>query len=272
MNTLKKTQIYEELREREENLRSIIKERKPKLATAPEGTLHVAVHKATGQAKFYLRTPNSGNGNGTYIRKSNKELIQQLADKKYDQKIIKESERELTAINDFLKKTDGLKYEQIYTKLTESEKSLISPIILDDVAFARTWQSEEYDRKGFKDGYPEHYSNRGERMRSKSEVLIANALDNAGIPYHYEKPLILNSGKIIHPDFTVLNLNTRQEYFWEHLGMMDNTEYALDALNRINEYEWNSIFPGKKLIITHEYSQHPLNTSAIANIIREYLC
>ena len=35
------------------------------------------------------------------------------------------------------------------------------------------------------------------------------------VPYHYEAPLYLKGRGIIHPDFTVLNIRTRQEYYWE---------------------------------------------------------
>ena len=38
------------------------------------------------------------------------------------------------------------------------------------------------------------------------------------VPNHYEAPLYLKGRGIIHPDFTVLNIRTRQEYYWEPYG------------------------------------------------------
>lgn len=40
-------------------------------------------------------------------------------------------------------------------------------------------------------------------MRSKSEVIIANMLFEADIPYEYEKELSLGEDGIFIPDFTI---------------------------------------------------------------------
>ena len=45
--------------------------------------------------------------------------------------------------------------------------------------------------------------------------------------------LFILSNRIIHPDFTVLNVRTREILYWEHLGMMDNKEYIESALAKI---------------------------------------
>ena len=117
----------------------------------------------------------------------------------------------------------------------------------------------------------EYYTDKGERVRSKSEILIANALNRNHIPYRYECPLYLAGYGTIHPDFTVLNVRLRKEMYWEHLGMMDEPEYIEDALNRISLYEKNHYFPGDRLILTHETLRHPLNSKNIENMIFQYL-
>ena len=45
--------------------------------------------------------------------------------------------------------------------------------------------------------------------------------------------------------------------------MMDDPEYAANALMRIDLYERNGIFPGDRLIITHETGRQPLRTRLI---------
>ena len=47
-----------------------------------------------------------------------------------------------------------------------------------------------------------HRSARAEPMRSKSEVIIADALTAAGVPYEYETPLVLGN-EMRSPDFTI---------------------------------------------------------------------
>lgn len=53
--------------------------------------------------------------------------------------------------------------------------------------------------------------------------------------------------------------------------MMDNAEYAESALRKIETYQRNNIFPGDRLILTHETSKHPINSRLIEKLIFKYL-
>lgn len=114
------------------------------------------------------------------------------------------------------------------------------------------------------------YYYKDERVRSKSEILIANALTKHNIPYRYEAPIYLNGYGTVYPDFTILNIRLRKELFWEHLGMMDDASYVEKALEKIDTYQKNNIFPGEKLILTHESAYRPLNTRIIDRMIECY--
>ena len=74
----------------------------------------------------------------------------------------------------------------------------------------------------------------------------------------------------IYPDFTVLNVKKRKEYYWEHFGMMDDPSYAEKVLQKLSTYEQNGIFPGEQLIITFETRKNPLNQKQISNLIEHY--
>ena len=76
---------------------------------------------------------------------------------------------------------------------------------------------------------------------------------------------------MIHPDFTVLNVRKRKENLWEHMGKMDDENYRDYALNRIIDYEKQGIFPGDKLILTHETLNNPINSKIIEKTILNYL-
>ncbi|MCD7922073.1 MAG: hypothetical protein LUG27_06510, partial [Clostridiales bacterium] len=69
---------------------------------------------------------------------------------------------------------------------------------------------------------------------------------------------------------TVLNINNREELLWEHFGMMDNKEYCVRTLRKIESYQKNGVFLGKNLIVTFETSQYPLETETIERNITEY--
>lgn len=80
----------------------------------------------------------------------------------------------------------------------------------------------------------------------------------------------MKDGLIIYSDFTVLNVRTGQEYILEFFGMMDNPEYANNAVRKINTYEKSGYFPGKNLIILFETSMYPLNQKILEAIVDEY--
>ena len=88
--------------------------------------------------------------------------------------------------------------------------------------------------------YPENLryeTERGDVVRSKSEVIIANILyqNREHILYKYERPLeIVENGrkKTIYPDFTIINKNTGKITYWEHAGRMDDPYYANDFVKK----------------------------------------
>ncbi|MDD3364135.1 MAG: RecQ family ATP-dependent DNA helicase [Syntrophomonas sp.] len=79
-------------------------------------------------------------------------------------------------------------------------------------------------------GVPKHKLNRiystskGDKVRSKSEVIIANLLYQYEVEYEYEKKLFYSPGKWIEPDFTI-KLKDGSEIYWEHLGMIGVESY-----------------------------------------------
>ena len=114
-------------------------------------------------------------------------------------------------------------------------------------------------------------SHKNIQVRSKSEKIIADTLERRGIPYKYEYPLKLKSGFIIYPDFLILNKRTRKEYYLEHLGMIDDTDYVKNAFRRIEEMQRQGIIIGKKLLITAETSDEPLDIRILNKLIGEFL-
>lgn len=90
-------------------------------------------------------------------------------------------------------------------------------------------------------------TSKGDYVRSKSEVIIANLLYNSELDYEYEKELKYDFG-IIRPDFTVKTPNGNI-YYWEHLGMLGKEEYDNTWLFKKNIYD--NQFNGK-LKVTYE--------------------
>lgn len=87
----------------------------------------------------------------------------------------------------------------------------------------------------------------GNKVRSKSEVIICNELFNSHIKYEYEKKLYYSENKWIEPDFTIKLSNS--ELYWEHLGMLGKDDYDSRWSRKIDIY--NKYFPNR-LIKTYE--------------------
>ena len=142
---------------------------------------------------------------------------------------------------------------------------------MSDEDYVAMWLNHKYVKKEISETIPYFETDHKERVRSKSELTIANALARYGIPYRYECPLILKNRIKIHPDFTVLNVKNRHQLYWEHRGMMDNPEYASHTVERLKQYMRSGLIPGRDLIITEETAEDPLGTDEIDMIIKEYL-
>ncbi len=69
-----------------------------------------------------------------------------------------------------------------------------------------------------------HITSRGDAVRSKSEVIIANLFHAKGVHYLYEEPLIVD-GVTKYPDFTIEDDDTGITYYWEHCGMLSDPAY-----------------------------------------------
>ena len=263
---MNKIKMY--LSQRKIFLQNLVKQKNLALSHAPEGFLRICNYK--NKPRYYYRD-NPQDFNGHYIRSEDSYLAAQLAQKDYDSKILVSARKELKAIDTFYSLMPHHTVEDIYSTLHPARQSLISPIQLSDEQYIKYWQSYKYPQKPFAEDMPTLYTSNGERVRSKSEIMIADLLHREKVPYRYECPLYLNGHGTIHPDFTLLRISDRKELYWEHLGIMDDPEYAEKAVHRINSYIQNEIFPGDRLILSFETRYNPLNSKIILQMIQQYL-
>lgn len=105
-----------------------------------------------------------------------------------------------------------------------------------------------------------HQSLADDMVRSKSEVLISNMLHERGVTFVYEKPLIAKDGSMYLPDFTLMIRG--EEYYWEHLGLLDKPRYKSHWDQKRAWYE--KFFPGQ-LVTTKESSTLSKDSSRVIN-------
>ena len=263
--------LYEEAQRRYLELSDYRMRIESELRKAPNGIIHVV--NSGRRIQFYNRK-NKTDTSGKYIRKSEKQIIRALLQKAYNEKALKLLNEEIGNLNLLQKRSNGIseRIRKLYSDLPSEIKEYINPIDKSDEDFIADWMNIPYDGKEISEQMPVFVTERGERVRSKSELNIANKLAENHISYKYECPLILSKGTVIYPDFTIMDVKKRKEIYWEHRGMMDDREYARQAVFKMKSMMNAGIVIGKNLIITEETSANPLGTNEIDTMIAEYFC
>lgn len=266
---LKQTNVYEEARKRLHDLEIVRRQKGKALQSAPAGKIHVL--NSGGRVQFYLRSSPAEVGGRYLSLRKEKAVIQLYLQKQYDEKVLKQINLEIRKLEAFLTAEEAAsRIPQLYSDNPIQIKQFLKPVDCSFEDYAANWLSIPYTGKIIQDTENAQHTNKGEWVRSKSELNIANALFRWGIPYKYECPLVLNNGFTIYPDFTVLHPISREEIYWEHRGMMDDREYVKHAIPRIRQYEEMGIFLGKNLIITEETSTRQLVSDEIEKTIECY--
>ena len=260
--------LKEMLLAEQRRLEKIIHASQRELKNAPEGTLRLSTSQ--NRPQYYHCTKNSKK-NGTYISRENKFLIQQLAQKSYNEKVLKCAEKRLSQIRKITKDYNDHEIEEIFEKEHIERKKLIQPVEPTWEQKMKSWAAEVYQGKEFQDNVPLIFTERGERVRSKSEKIMADYFFRNNIEYKYERPLLLKGYGTVYPDFTFLSRRTGEEIYWEHDGKMDDPTYARNAVKKIEAYGNNNIFPGERLILTFETEYTILSTKTIEKLVEKYL-
>ena len=276
-------QLSELLSKRKSDLLNLIEIKEHALKNAPAGSVRI-VQRRNNVLQFYKKT-EAGDYQGSYMPREEDALASRLVQKDYDQRVLEKAKVELQLIQSFQTSLQKKSTDTAFAALDKTRQTLVTPATLTDSQYAARWQNQPYRKKKITDALQQLATDNGELVRSKSEVIIANLLKSNNVPYRYEYPLVIaqeeggeDSASVgdedyceFHPDFYCLNVRTRQEYAWEHLGMMDDESYAARAVEKLALYSANGYFPGKNLIITMETKKAQISSQEITRLINEYL-
>ena len=224
---------------REHWLRDLKQNLETSIQNAPLGNLKII--NCRGVEQYYLDSAETRTSypNGKYLRKSDFELAGKLAQRNYDEKLLSEVEKQLKNIQNIIKKYEKQEIVQVeelysvYDRMSPSRKKMVDARIISDKEYVNQWSAKIYSGKDFAEGQAEIYTEKKERVRSKSEKIIADMLYHKNIPYKYECPINLKGLGMIYPDFTCLRLADRKTILWEHLGMMTDPIYCQKAMKKI---------------------------------------
>lgn len=248
------------------NLKALKTEKEKALKHPPKGRLRVA-KSSSGTPHFFLV---NGKGNGKYVPKDKLEKAGNIAQRDYDKDIAFAIDNEIKHLQKFAANYKVNALENIWNDLNDGRKTLVKPVTIGAKEFAMRWQNEPYNAKAI-DEESAIQTSSGLYVRSKSEVIIAETLTRLGVPFKYEYPLSIRGLGTFHPDFCCLNVQSRKEVIWEHFGMMDSPEYAVNATEKINLYAQRGFVLGDNFIATFETAKNPLNAKVVKELAERIL-
>ena len=264
-----KKQVYKKIVSLEHMLQKIEKF----LEKAPEGSLKWQYKN--GKIYYYQQYLEncSDQWKRRYIKKQNIELAQLLAQKQYYLLAKPVVEKQLKRLKNFIGIYSDDELTNVYEALSEERKYLVVPLKRSLKQKIETWKNEQYEANT---KYPENLrydTEQGEKVRSKSEVIIANLLyqKQKNLLYKYERPLqfvIDGQVKVFYPDFTILNVKTGKIVYWEHAGRMDDSYYVNDFIRKINLYINHGMLPGQDFVVSYETQNCPLDITAVKQMIK----
>ncbi len=256
-------------------LDAMIKKAENSLRKGPPGIVNVVRCHGTNQ---YYYKETSSEAHGKYISKKNIAVAAALVQRDYDREFIAaagaERKKLLQMKKEGCERSLSLLYDRlskIYEDSIEGRRALIKPYLLPDEQYIKKWESLAYQGLPFSEGASEIFTEKGERVRSKSEKMIADKLALMKIPYRYEYPLDVGRSYCYYPDFTILDIRERKTIIYEHFGMMQDEKYARDALSKIKDYQKAGLKGGENFIFTMESNDCPLDMRLFERMLKERL-
>lgn len=261
---LKPEQISEALKERLCELENVLKKKKEGYKKNSAERLRII--KKGKSFQFYKIEKGK---KSIYLPKKNWNEIKRLAQKSYEKKVVSKLERQIKLLKGTIKKLEIHNIEKVYERASNERKKLISPVTFPEELIKEKWEQIKYTKKEFWNNSTEFITSKNERVRSKSELIIAESLIKNNILFHYEYPIKINNA-VFYPDFCCYNINKRKTIFWEHFGMMDNLEYLNKAIEKIKFYQENNFQIGTDVVFTMESSSVPISSKQIEKVINLY--
>ena len=241
--------------EREYNLKAFMDER---LKAVPDGSLSAVSIK--NDKYYYKRVYMEGSRKSIILdplEDMHREVIKELMEKKtivHGLPILRNNIKAMEKCVSKLKPYDPLDFK--YGELLGKD------YYLDDDVCVREWEKKPDRQNPYHRERLIHETKCGIKVRSKSEMLIADILYDLGIRFKYET-ILVSGRKLMYPDFEFIHPKERRIIWLEHQGLIDDPKYAIDAFEKQDNYGRIGIFPGKNLILTYETDDHPLTRGAV---------
>jgi hypothetical protein len=233
------------------------------LSMLPEGSLYQLKHN---ERTFYYHLVGKGKEKTKTGITKNTKLIYQLARKEY---LLIAMNKQETGMKQIKKISAKMNFDSWHEAAEEASRKF--PALATEIFFL----GEQYEKRlnysspMFADNTI-HRTQRGVKVRSKSELFIADMLEAQELPYQYEIELPYNEYHFC-PDFTVIRPRDGKVIFWEHFGMTHDSEYLKKMDLKLEKYRNMGIRPWDNLIISYDKEDGSLDAGVIRSLIEGWL-
>lgn len=248
----------------------LLEEQQQILKASPEGFLFARKRKLDN-TYYHQRKMRDGRQWKTIQMNINEDPAMQdvLLKKKFAEKLTRIYTNNIPLLEKMNNRYLSASYEDIQAELPPQYDQLLKQRQLREM---EQWMHMPYKKCPY---HPEHLTHRtayGEYVRSKGEVVIANALYSFGIPFHTEEELIFNEECYwsYYPDFKIL-LPDYSFIFWEHWGLLDKEKYRKDNAKKLFVYHEQNLILGSNLIITNDDKYGNCHSDVVYDIIEKMI-
>jgi len=231
----------------------------------PEGKLTVSVVK--GGLYYY-----SGTGkNRVYVGTGDRKQIKDIQKRRLLEETIKRIDQNMLLMEAFLEKYQSTELETVVKDLPKAYRMASAVQVHSEVFInAKKWEAKTYQKSTRNEADLRHKTQKGDLVRSKSEVIIANILYGRNIPYHYEEIVSIN-GVTMAPDFKIAVVSENRFKFLEHCGMISDAEYRESFLWKLRNYIEDGYVPWRDVFFTFDDLEGSIDTLTIYKIIDQFL-
>ncbi len=249
--------LYSQIKSIRAELKARIRENKKELKSLPRGDLRTYPDGPRKWKWYDGRKP---------LSKKEPDKAMALSRRKYLELTIREDEEDLAICNSLMeesKSTDSV--SALFNKYPEMDR-LHKAFMEEKHKDWDAWGMADYERDRVFEESARYMSDKGDWVRSKAELAIANWLFARGISYRYEPRMVAN-GNVYYPDFLIMHPQTGREYILEYFGLCSNDEYLEHNAKKLKDYAKAGILINRTLLVASESEDEPMDYERLTDML-----
>ena len=230
--------------------------------------MRTSYRRKAGKTYYQRQTPEGRK----YLGTGENEIVKRIKKAKYISCELDMINSDITLLTKLLNDYRIVSHETVDSRLPKVYR-LHSPDYYEDLPDAgKEWmRKKEAEKAEYGPWHPEgliHTVSNGIKVRTKSEMAIAEILLRNGIPFVYELPHVLKNGKIVHTDFTILStIDYKTEILLEHEGSMADSGYRDKHAWRVENYYLSGYVPNVNIFFTYDGMNGSVDGESIQRIV-----